>query len=374
MKGTNVDNTQIITHVSHCTGYGGIDLGLKRVLPSMRTIAYSEIEAFPLANLVSKIEDGYMDVAPIWTDIKTFPFRKFRGMVDIYSAGYPCQSFSVAGKQKGKDDPRHLWPWIRDGIEAMQPNAVFFENVEGHLKLGLREVLTDLLNLGYSLGEDEENPTWGLFSAKEVGAPHLRKRVFILAYRSSERLQRRIWNWTPGEEGSPNGHATECRYAWPARPGQDQYEWEPPRTVGNAKSQRCGEAGQGVRRSEERISGAGGELADSRCERPPQCCQQAAGAEQQGSDVGHSPMLNGKGQDDGHRKAAAGGTSSAWRNRKTQPPVGGDVDGFTCGVDYAELCTSTVNRNDELRLLGNGVLPAVAAEAFGTLYKRIGER
>jgi len=170
-----MDSAKAITHVSLCTGYGGIDLGLKQVLPNMRTIAYGEIEAYACANLVSKIEKGFLDVAPIWTDIKTFPWNNFCGKVGILSGGYPCQPFSNAGSRKGTDDPRHLWPFIANGIRLMRPQLCFFENVEGHISLGLREVVSELETIGY-------RTTWGIFSAREVGAPHQRKRIFIMGY------------------------------------------------------------------------------------------------------------------------------------------------------------------------------------------------
>ena len=192
LRTKNVDTTSPITHVSLCAGYGGIDLGLKRAIPNLRTIAFSEIEAFACANLVSKMEAGLLDAAPIWTELKTFPWGEFRDRVDILSGGYPCQPFSAAGKRLGKEDPRHLWPWIADGIRAMRPQVCFFENVEGHISLGLREVVGELESLGYET-------TWGIFSASEVGAPHQRKRVFILAYDTSERIQ---GNWADGKQES----------------------------------------------------------------------------------------------------------------------------------------------------------------------------
>ena len=169
------------THVSLCSGYGGIDLGLRRTVRNLRTIAYCEIEAFAIANLVAKMEAGQLDAAPVWSDLKTFPFGRLRGVVDILSGGYPCQPFSTAGERLGKDDPRHLWPWIRDGIVAMQPGWVFFENVDGHVSLGLRDVLADLASIGYLVEGGSGAATWGLFSAEEVGAPHRRQRVFVMA-------------------------------------------------------------------------------------------------------------------------------------------------------------------------------------------------
>ena len=120
------------------------------------------------------MEAGLMDAAPVWTDLKTFPWAEFRDRVDILTGGYPCQPFSSAGKRLGAEDPRHLWPYIADGIRLLRPRVCFFENVEGHISLGLREVIRELEKLGYATA-------WGIFSASECGAPHQRKRVFIFA-------------------------------------------------------------------------------------------------------------------------------------------------------------------------------------------------
>jgi DNA (cytosine-5)-methyltransferase 1 len=178
-----VGNTkELPTVISFCSGYGGIERGLELAGVNHRVIAYVEIEAFAIANLVAKMESGQLDAAPIWTDLKTFPAHLFRGAVDIITGGYPCQPFSSAGERKGEDDPRHLWPKIREHIETIRPDRCFFENVEGHISLGLSSVISDLEADGY-------RTTWGIFSAREVGAPHQRKRVYILADTDSSRQQ-----------------------------------------------------------------------------------------------------------------------------------------------------------------------------------------
>lgn len=162
------------TVVSFCSGYGGIERGLDLAGFEHRTIAYVEIEAFAIENLVQKMEKGLIRAAPIYTNLMCFPAQIFRNKVDIITGGYPCQPFSQAGKRQGKDDSRHLWPVIRKHMEAIRPSRVMFENVEGHISLGLSTVISDLEEDGY-------NATWGIFSAREVGAHHQRKRVFIMA-------------------------------------------------------------------------------------------------------------------------------------------------------------------------------------------------
>ena len=318
-----MDTTQTTTHISLCAGYGGIDLGLKRAIPNLRTVAFSEIEAFACANLVSKMEAGLLDPAPVWTNLKTFPWESFRGKVDILSGGYPCQPFSAAGKRLGKDDPRHLWPWIADGIRLCQPRVCFFENVEGHISLGLREVIGELEEIGY-------RATWGIFSAAEVGAPHQRKRVFILAHREGAGLEGHNWMFagcnesrreSPEPEGQIGG-GDSCRVSWPSRPGHPQFGWEPPRVVADASQQH----------------GTGGSAWAGRGEWS-QCDLE-----------NHRYGGNGDGQ--------------------TQPALGRDPNGAAGGMDYAELCLSGDNRTDELRLLGNGVVPATAERAFRVLSAR----
>ena len=164
--------------LSLCSGYGGLEIALGRALGGINTLAYVEIEAFAIANLVDKMEKGHMVPAPIWTDLKTLSLEPFRDRVDILTGGYPCQPFSAAGKRKGEDDPRHLFPHIKRIITGIRPVWCFFENVEGHISLGLSTVISDLEEMGYET-------TWGVFSAAEVGAPHQRKRVFLLAHSES---------------------------------------------------------------------------------------------------------------------------------------------------------------------------------------------
>lgn len=99
-----------------------------------------------------------------------------------------CQPFSVAGRRRGEDDPRHLWPQVARIVSEVEPPFVFFENVPGHIALGLREVLADLSRLGYRVEDRKGLPSVGIFSAEEVGAPHQRKRLFILAAREDALL------------------------------------------------------------------------------------------------------------------------------------------------------------------------------------------
>lgn len=228
------------------------------------------------------MEGKQLDAALIWSDLKTFPWAEFSGKVDILSGGYPCQPFSTAGQRKGTDDPRHLWPYIASGIRLLRPQMCFFENVEGHISLGLSSVISDLEELGYTV-------LWGIFSAAECGAPHQRKRVFMLALANSlsKGLQRCLRKSSDTRRlQQQTRRSGDC--VWPSRPGKLQHAGEPPRVV-----------------------------------------------------------------------------------RKTQPALGGDANGTADWLDDAELRTTCDNRTDELRLLGNGVVPATAALAFKTLIHQL---
>lgn len=158
----------------------GLERGIERAVGSIRTVAYVEIEAFVVENLVAQMEQGVLAPAPVWTNLKTFPSEQFYRKIHGVTGGYPCQPFSVAGKQRGTDDPRHLWPYIGGSensiVGSIRPFWCFFENVPGHLNLGYEEVRRNLQGLGYKVKE-------GIFSAEEVGAPHQRKRLFILGVR-----------------------------------------------------------------------------------------------------------------------------------------------------------------------------------------------
>ena len=167
--------------LSLCSGAGGLDLGLTIAIPGYRAVGHVERETFAAATLVARMEDASLDQAVVWDDVATFDGRPWRGAVDIVTAGYPCQPFSVAGKRRGADDPRHLWPHVARIIGEVEPPFVFLENVAHHLRLGFPEVASGLVGMGYRLAA-------GLFTAAEVGAPHKRERLFILAIREGDEL------------------------------------------------------------------------------------------------------------------------------------------------------------------------------------------
>ena len=175
MKEAN--NDMALRSIELCAGYGGFTLGLRDY--GVSTVAYVERDSYAASILVARMEEKRLDQAPVWDDLCTFDGTAWRGRVDLITAGFPCQPFSTAGKQEGVDDDRWLWPDIAKIVADVGPSYVFLENVTGLIRAGLPHVLADLADLGF----DAE---WGVLSAADVGAPHLRKRVWILAHADSE--------------------------------------------------------------------------------------------------------------------------------------------------------------------------------------------
>lgn len=149
------------------SGIGGLDLGLERA--GMTVSWQSEIDPY-----ACKVLAKHWPGVPNHGDIKRIDWGAVEP-VDVICGGYPCQPFSTAGKRRGKDDPRHLWPWVRDAIGALRPNYAILENVRGHLSLGGLTVVGELAEIGY----DAE---WRVVSAAGMGAPHRRDRIIIVAY------------------------------------------------------------------------------------------------------------------------------------------------------------------------------------------------
>ncbi len=311
---SNVDSThQLPTVLSLCTGYGGIERGLELAGFKHRTVAHVEIDAFACANLVAKMEEGKLVPAPVWTDLKTLPAHCFRGRIDVLTGGYPCQPFSAAGLRKGTEDPRHLWPFIRRHIETIRPVRCLFENVEGHISLGLREVVADLESLGYTVA-------WGIFSAAEVGAPHQRKRVYILAHANGSRLKQGDQEDARRPSEQPDGGGVRSSLVPNAnRPGlQGRVQRRSPDPEGRQK--------QALRRAAER------------------------GDQWPGHGRGSGSPVSGLGRGfDG---------PASW------------LDGsFEVGIE--RVTSSQNHRVNRLVLLGNGVVPDTAAKAWIVLNEQL---
>jgi DNA (cytosine-5)-methyltransferase 1 len=319
----NVDSS--LNAISLFSGGAGLDLGIRMAVPGCRVVAYVEREAYACEVLASRMEEGRLDSAPIWTDVTTFDGKPFSGLVDLVFGGFPCQDISVAGKRAGIDGERSgLWSEFARIVREVGPSYVFVENVAALLVRGIDRVLGDLAALGF----DAE---WEIVSAADAGAVHLRERVFILAH------ARRL-----GIDGlQPIGLAERSRS--PVLGGGSE-------TLGYANGARR----QGAWRDDGSRPGTGGNaLADT------------DGHGLQGSDVlqQRRPGIRG-GSSESVPFPPGPDDSEAWRryleeHPSLEPALRRGADGMA-------------NRLDRLRLLGNGVVPQQAALALGELAARIG--
>lgn len=170
-----------MNELSLFTGAGGGILGSK--LLGWKTVGYVEINNYCQRVIAQRIKDGVFDEAPIFGDIRTFISEGYAEcyseMVDVISGGFPCQPFSQAGKRQAETDERNMWPETIECIRQVGPSAVLLENVPRLVRFDyFGTILGDLAEAGF----DAE---WDVVSAGEVGAEHLRERVWIVAFNSN---------------------------------------------------------------------------------------------------------------------------------------------------------------------------------------------
>lgn len=161
------------------SGIGGFSLGLEKT-GGFRTIGFCEKEEY-----CKKVLRKHWPEIPIYGDIRLLETRHIRERVDVITGGYPCQPFSEAGLRKGFEDDRHLWPEMYRLVSEIRPTWVIGENVTGHISMGLKDVLSDLENIGYQ---------FSVFNipACAVDAPHRRSRIWIIARNMANSKKQRL--------------------------------------------------------------------------------------------------------------------------------------------------------------------------------------
>ena len=163
----------MLTHLSLFTGIGGLDIAAEEA--GFETVGQCEWADYP-----TKVLEKHWPDVPRWKDIRTLTgadFYERTGFrtVDVISGGFPCQPFSVAGKRKGKEDDRYLWPEMLRVISEIRPTWVVGENVPGIVNLALDTVLSDLESIGYTSQAF-------IIPACAVDAAHRRDRCAIVAH------------------------------------------------------------------------------------------------------------------------------------------------------------------------------------------------
>ena len=187
-------------------GAGGGILGGH--LLGWRTVCAVEIEPYPASVLLARQNDGILPPFPVWDNVCTFDGRPWRGIVDVVSGGFPCQDISLAGKGAGITGERSgLWSEMARIIGEVRPRFVFVENSPALITRGLGTVLGDLAALGYDC-------RWTVLGAADVGAPHQRDRLWIVAH-ASDGIRRQDAGCLGGCESACKGKAL----CWPVRKG-----------------------------------------------------------------------------------------------------------------------------------------------------------
>lgn len=307
-----------MTHLSLFTGIGGLDLAAEWA--GFETVGQCEWADYP-----TKVLEKHWPDVPRWRDIRSMTKESFyerTGLrtVDVISGGFPCQPFSVAGKRRGSEDDRYLWPEMLRVIEELRPAWVVGENVAGIVNMALDTALSDLEAKGYAAGAF-------IIPACAVDAPHRRDRVAIVAYANRT-------EWGPGES-----HGNEPD-------GKDAGWTQAASGVGtsgqNDKSGFMADA-----------DGAGLQGRDGTG--MPECaCKRPVGT--RGSSVSHtnSFRLEEPGKQGLPQRAGVPITDSGWW--EVEPDVGRVADGVP-------------RRVDRLRCLGNAVVP----QQFYPIFKAIAE-
>lgn len=389
--------------LSVCSGGGGLDLGLERATGGVaRAVVYVEREAFAAACLVARMEEAALGAAPVWDDLCTFDGRPWRGLVDCVAGGTPCQDLSVAGKQAGLDGERSrlFFEQVRVADECEAP-FFFWENVGGAAR-ALPAVFAELSKHGYT-------GAVVALRASDVGAPHSRRRFFLLAHRRGVRLSEfRAWNHDDGCDAPGNEPHRRDAGVGDAERAAAQL----PRGPGVLRGSECSTGGTGHPTAGCESRPAGADVADTASERrrqgrPESDAQGQTLADGTGSSRGvadaSGARLEGGERAEAPREGAGAPRPAAQRGRPLEwPPGPGDVEGWArvasvaphlvpsqpgirrmadgvaaglvpAGRGLAEWWQPELDAMwaDRLRLLGNGVVPAQAAAAFTFLWQHL---
>jgi DNA (cytosine-5)-methyltransferase 1 len=331
-------------------GAGGGILG--GCLLGWRTVAAVEIEEYPRAVLLQRQADGILPKFPIWDDIRTFDGKPWRGKVDIVTGGFPCQDISAAGKGAGIEGERSgLWSEMARVIGEVRPWLALVENSPMLTSRGLGTVLRDLAEMGY-------NARWCVLGADDAGAPHRRKRIWILAYAAKQSRQQGE-GWTKKPERRETSQFTfSCQVGNTFQPGLE----------GQSGNESDGNQSGRDREKEDRSACPSGiswwdidpaDLPDTGCNN---------------GNTGDISELSKNTAEWASRtiQDQSGYQGQGWAGT-TKSGLGRMVDGLSGNVDIIESAfggqvprvgKSIENRVDRLKAIGNGQVPLAAAIAF----------
>lgn len=292
------------------SGIGGFSLAADWL--GWETVAFCEREPFPRKVLAKHWPD-----VPIHDDVRKIEeFEQYAGTVELICGGYPCQPFSVAGKQRGTEDDRHLWPAMFEIIKAVRPRWVVAENVAGHVRMGLDSVLSDL--------ESEKYTAQALIiPACAVNAKHRRDRVWIV------------------------GHADNEKHPISAEQGRRQK----PLRQNDSDAQGGGQQRDNKQASRHESIGA------RLFSKPVRVYQSSAYADDKRREKHDVSEITTKQRCDNRHFCER--SKNTWSG--VEPGICRSLDGISPGVDRS---IKIPNRNARIKALGNAIVPQVAYQIF----------
>lgn len=165
------------------SGVGGLEVAVGLALRGSLVVGYVERDSYAAAALMARMEESSMDLAPVFCgEIQDLDGRELCGHVDVVCGGIPCQPYSLAGQHRGDEDDRALWHEFARIVGECEPSLVFIENVPTFVtRSGFRPLGEELCRMGFEIADPF------FIGAGDLGAPHVRKRVFILAHRDRDR-------------------------------------------------------------------------------------------------------------------------------------------------------------------------------------------
>ncbi len=329
------------------TGAGGGLLGTH--LLGWRPVGYVEWNDYCQRVIAARIRDGILPDAPIFGDVNTFNREgyaaSYQGMVDVVTGGFPCQPFSLAGKRLAADDPRNGWPATIECLRLVRPQWALLENVPGLITSGyFGTILGDLAESGFDC-------RWRVLSAAEVGAPHKRDRLWIVAH-TNRREQG--WREQP-QRGQDWGNADVAGHGTQGTLADAESQRQRPRTKEPGEDRRSGLIMDGAKTWHD-IEHSSQDVADAHQGRRPWWAgEQRPGWGRQSED-GSSESITVP-----ERQSLALGDRPT--GERSQPAVTGG-DWWAVEPDVGRVANGVAARVDRLTALGNGQVPAVVRAAW----------
>jgi len=335
-------NDMALRELALFAGSGGGILAGK--LLGWRTVCAVERDAYCRRVLFARQRDGLLPAFPVWDDVRTFDGRAWQGEVDVISGGFPCQDISAAGHGIGIQGSRSgLWGEFARIIREVRPPFAFVENSPRLRGKGLWRVLGDLAEMGF-------DAQWGVLGADDAGAPHVRKRIWIVAAHP-ERIKLRQ---QPGRGGGADGAGT----AFVAIDGGQGFVADAHGDPRHERRPNHAAQGPGWRD----VDRGGPYLADSNGQRELQ-------------PRGREPEIGRRVGNGGESVANADGAGlEGWqRSAAARASFGGaarDGGWWAAEPDVGRVAHGVASRVDRLRAIGNGQVPAVAALAWREMIRR----